>query len=407
MAPRKETKAPGEGSSQNTDILSDTSPRSIDVVKSWMQVFNILQYELVNFPDDSGDDETEALATKYKIVSQSELHKIATRPRLLPYNDMISWALENVDIPTRTIFNSQKVAVGSFRPEHLQVMYKLSTTPNFIYNASFLVDFDKKECAQYGKNLPDLIKDWYSRPEKFRVDSHGIYTVSALEPHIMYIAMMMCRLYGKENTTHFFLPWVPIMHTVAEGYSFDWAKILSDSLVKEITRYQSLKAKGKPTQFFMSAYIMDVVCFMTPFPLMGWSWTPTSVEPIHIYHSILWEDKAKEFFYEICNWVVVSMHTAIYGYPPPRISDKIVTNLGKIADWYVEEHFSYIRVFGCSVPPHALPQFLPDRLVCREVAHQTVHGGISKEMKAVQKKVWPIFPMQIGMFSLLDFAIRK
>jgi hypothetical protein len=51
---------------------------------------------------------------------------------------------------------------------------------------------------------------------------------------------------------------------------------------------------------------------------------------------------------------------------------------GKIADWYIEEHFSYIRVFGCSVPPHALPKFLPDRLVCREVAYQTVTGGSVK-----------------------------
>jgi hypothetical protein len=157
----------------------------------------------------------------------------------------------------------------------------------------------------------------------------------------------------------------------------------------------------------MSAYIMDVVCFMMPFPLMGWSWTPSSVEPIHIYHSKLWEDKEKYLFYEICNWVVVPMHITIYGYPPPRISDKIVTNLGKIADWYIEEHFSYIRVFGCSIPPHALPLFLPDHLVCHEVSHQTVHGGISKELKVVQNKVWPIFPMQIGTFSLLDFGHSK
>jgi hypothetical protein len=107
--------------------------------------------------------------------------------------------------------------------------------------------------------------------------------------------MMMCRLYGKENTTHFHLPWVPIIHIVEEGYSFDWAKILSDNLVREITEYRSLKSKGKPTPFFMSSYIMDVVCFMTPFPLMGWSWTPNNVEPIHIYHSKLWEDKAKGF----------------------------------------------------------------------------------------------------------------
>ena len=127
------------------------------------------------------------------------------RPRLLPYNDMVGWALENVDIPTRTIFNSQKATVGSFQPEHLQVMYKLSPAPNFIYNAIFLRDFDKKECVQYGRNMPDLIKDWYSRPEKLRANSHGVHTVSSLEPHIMYIEMMMCRLYERENTTHLLL----------------------------------------------------------------------------------------------------------------------------------------------------------------------------------------------------------
>ena len=220
MAPRKSTKVPGESSSQNTDVLSDTSPRSIDTIKSWTQLFNILQHEL-NCQDDSSDAETKTLATKYKIIAQSELLKISTRPRLLPYNDMTSWVLENVDIPTRTIFNSQKVIVGSFQLEHLQVMYKLSPTLNFIYNASFLVDFDKKECAQYGKNLADLIKDWSSHPEKFRANSHGVYTVSSLETHIMYTTMMMCRLYGRENMAHFLLQWVSIMHTVVEGYSFD------------------------------------------------------------------------------------------------------------------------------------------------------------------------------------------
>jgi hypothetical protein len=101
------------------------------------------------------------------------------------------------------------------------------------------------------------------------------------------------------------------------------------------------------------------------------------------------------------------MHIALYGSRLPGFQDRIMANLGKIADWYIEEHFSYIRVFGCSVPPHALPNFLPDRLVCREVAYQTVIGGISKELKAAQKKVWPTFPLQVGMFSLQDFGHSK
>jgi hypothetical protein len=82
-------------------------------------------------------------------------------------------------------------------------------------------------------------------------------------------------------------------------------------------------------------------------------------------------------------------------------------NLKIVADWFIEENFSYIRVFRCLIPPHALPKFLPDRLVCREVAYQIITGGIDKELKAVQKKFWPTFPIQIGRFSLLNFGHSK
>jgi hypothetical protein len=157
----------------------------------------------------------------------------------------------------------------------------------------------------------------------------------------------------------------------------------------------------------MSVYIMDSIFFMTPFPLMNWSWTPTSSEPIHFYHSKLWEENTKYFFYEICHSVVVPIHIAIYGRPSPGISEKIMGNLGTFAYWYIEENFSYIRVFSYSIPPHSLPKILPDRLVCQEVAYQIVAGGITKELKAAHKKVWPNFPIQVGMFTLLDFGHTK
>jgi hypothetical protein len=168
MAPRKASKAIAESSGQGTDTVSDTSPRSIDTVKTWSYVSDILQSELVDCSDDSSDNEKDDLATKYKIVVQAEMHKIAARPRLLPYYDMIRWALDHVDIPTRTIISEQNVTIGTFRPEHLQAMYQLSPTPNFTYNAEFLEDFKRKECQQYGRNLSDLIKDWVSHPAKFR-----------------------------------------------------------------------------------------------------------------------------------------------------------------------------------------------------------------------------------------------
>jgi hypothetical protein len=134
-----------------------------------------------------------------------------------------------VDISTKTIINEHKVTIGTFRPEHLQAMYKLSPTLNLTHNVEFIEGF-KKECKKYAKRLSDLIKDWVSHPAKFRADTNEIYSIYFVDPQFKYIAMMTCRLYGKEDTTHFFLPWVPLIHTVTEGFSFDWAKLLSNSL---------------------------------------------------------------------------------------------------------------------------------------------------------------------------------
>jgi hypothetical protein len=65
----------------------------------------------------------------------------------MPYNNMISWALEHVDIQTKSIVNHQKVSVGSFRPEHMKVMYKISHNTRYTFNAAFILEFEKKECV--------------------------------------------------------------------------------------------------------------------------------------------------------------------------------------------------------------------------------------------------------------------
>jgi hypothetical protein len=80
---------------------------------------------------------------------------------------------------------------------------------------------------------------------------------------------------------------------------------------------------------------------------------------------------------------MVPVHVAIFSQPPPRISDNIKAKLSSVADWYIEAKFSYIRVFGTSVPPYALPLFFPDKLLCLKIARQTDLDGISKELKGV------------------------
>jgi hypothetical protein len=141
MAPRKVSKSIIEVSGQGSDNVSDTSPRSVDSVRTWSYISEVLQSKLVDVSDDSSENEKDDLTTKYKIVVQAQMHKVAARPRLLPYYDMVWWALDHVDIPTRTIVNEQRVTIGTFRLEQLQAMYKLPAVSDFVYNAEFLENF--------------------------------------------------------------------------------------------------------------------------------------------------------------------------------------------------------------------------------------------------------------------------
>jgi hypothetical protein len=58
-------------------------------------------------------------------VKGSKLHKIATRPTIVPYYDMVWWIISHIDISTCTIFNSSHQVVSSFKPDDVSNMYKL------------------------------------------------------------------------------------------------------------------------------------------------------------------------------------------------------------------------------------------------------------------------------------------
>jgi hypothetical protein len=219
-------------------------------------------------------------------IAESELHKVVARPRLVSYTDMISWALEKVDVPTRSILNEQGAVIDSFRPEHIQVMYNLLPNYRHTFNSEFF-EFQRKECIEAGQTYPGMIKGWARDENKFRVDLHGIYATASLNEYMVYVEMMLCRIFGRKDPCHFHANWTPFLEEVSEGHSFNWHKILSNNLTSEVVNYKAARSKGKPVSFYMSSYIMDSICFMTPFPLMNWSWNVSFPEPVHKYHSSL------------------------------------------------------------------------------------------------------------------------
>jgi hypothetical protein len=103
-------------------------------------------------------------------------------------------------------------------------MYKLSPVSKYIFNAEFVEEFQRKECTELDQTYLGIIKDWWGIPVKFRADTHGIYSTTSLNEYMVYITMMLCRLFGMKSPTYFLAEWVPIIHKVAEGFTFNWPK---------------------------------------------------------------------------------------------------------------------------------------------------------------------------------------
>jgi hypothetical protein len=93
MAPKKSPKKNKD--TQEGDIISDTTPHAINSIKSWTRISELLEYELKNADPDSENH--------LRDIVESELHKVVARPRLVADTDMVGWALDKVDIPTRSI----------------------------------------------------------------------------------------------------------------------------------------------------------------------------------------------------------------------------------------------------------------------------------------------------------------
>jgi len=101
---------------------------------------------------------------------------------------------------------------------------------------------------------------------------------------------MLCRLFSYQITLEFPKDWVPLIYRVANRFSFNWAQILFNTLAKYILHFHSNQTTTHNPPFYMSTYIMDSINLSLYFPSMDWKWTLSDPLPIHIYHSILWEE---------------------------------------------------------------------------------------------------------------------
>lgn len=176
---------------------------------------------------------------------------------------------------------------------------------------------------------------------------------------------MLCRLMGEKNCNLFKKEWVPYMYAVVvHGQILNWANILADVMQKVLRRYLEVPEGAKPL-FFMSAYLLDMVCAMIEFLelKMKWGGTPT---PVCELFSMLWVENYIPHFYTICDRVMPQVYLTLFNEAPPRISPEAAITIRLLGHWYLEEYFTIIRIARNEEVDY-LPWYMLDRLALREI----------------------------------------
>ena len=84
----------------------------------------------------------------------SFLHRIAARPKILPYTDMVKWIIDQVDISDREFNTASRQVMGSFTPNNLRRMCHFPE-PQASYNKKFVEKFAKEN-----KDLEEFTRHW-------------------------------------------------------------------------------------------------------------------------------------------------------------------------------------------------------------------------------------------------------
>lgn len=97
--------------------------------------------------------------------------------------------------------------------------------------------------------------------------------------------------------------------------------------------------------------LMDVMCANLEFPLLEWKWEP-NLPSIHVYCKMLWENKYKEDYDQVCNKVFPTLYQVLFGEEKPCLSTEGQAIVKEFTDWYMTPFEVYIRIARSAKPPH-------------------------------------------------------
>ena len=275
---------------------------------------------------------------------------------ILPCPDVIEWITRKIDHEHRSILNFEGKIVASYKPSMINQMYQLKEaiikiSPEWLKQKSESVD------------LLTILKGWWSKGHFRSKPATAEWKTSKFRKFVQIIVIFLSRVFERKDGSTFLEKWILIIYQIITNKAtLNWGELISSNLDNQ------LKKVHKEHQFYMSTYLMDVMCANLEFPSLEWKWEP-SLPSIHVYCKMLWENKYKEDYDQVCNKVFPTLYQVLFGEETPCLSTKGQAIVKEFGDWYMTPVGVYIRIARSTKPPHWLPHFVPDSLLLQEISY--------------------------------------
>ena len=193
---------------------------------------------------------------------KSRFYGVVAKPHVLPCPYVIEWLTRKVYHERRTLLGFEENHVASYQALVLNQMYHFN-------KAEIKVAQEWLQNKFESINYLDIMKGWWLEGN-FRYNTTPIgRKISKLQKRIQIMVILLSRIFGRKDSSHFPNKWILIIHQViSSGPILNWGEIISSNLDIQ------LKWVRNEHKFYMDSYLLDVMCASKEYPSLRWKWTP-------------------------------------------------------------------------------------------------------------------------------------
>jgi hypothetical protein len=142
------------------------------------------------------------------------------------------------------------------------------------------------------------------------------------------------------------------------------------------------------------------MCARNIFSEMNLSWH-MSEPPVHIYFSMLWENKYKKSYSMICDLFLAHLYFIIFHQECPRLSKKL-RRFSHISTTGILKKNIPISGFSEQLAPSPFSMYVPNKVVLGEIFYQTILQGFNASLIKYKKRVFIPYGFQLGYYFVKD-----